>query len=186
MSHLPRLSRQALRPASEPPIFHACLEPHRSLADLGFVRLAAALTAIGTLLSAALIAIGFWPAALFSACNLAFLIIALRACQLERHRMEQVLIDHRGITVRRLDRHARVIAEEALPLYGLTLDHALDPDFGMQSLTFTLRGQRVEVARDLCPAGRADLARAMLDAMQKAGCPPRRRVTQSLPLLAEG
>lgn len=169
----------------DPPIFHAHLTPHRSLSGEGFAVLAIVLVGFALAGSLLLVANGFWPAALFVLGNLGFLLAALHLNRAERRRVEQVIVDRAGLAVRRFDRKQRLVSEERLPLYGLTLHHDHDPDFGLQGLKARVRQQHVELARDLHPSDRAEFAEALVEAMRLAGCAPRERVSLRPALVQE-
>lgn len=185
MSLVPGVASPNSTPFAHPPIFHAHLKPHRSLSAQGFAVLAVVLVAFALAGSILLLANGFWPAALFVLGNLGFLLVALQLNRAERRRVEQVVVDREGLTVRRFDTRARLVSEERLPLYGLTFHHDHDPDFGLQGLMARVRQQHVALGRDLHPMDRAEFAQALMDAMRLAGCAPREHVARRPALVQE-
>jgi uncharacterized membrane protein len=160
---------------AEPPIFSAHLRPHRSVSPSTTRRLILTMAAICIVTSALLIWAGFWPAIPFLMFNVIALAVALHFCCRNRRSAEFILVDRSGVWIRRLDRHQRVVADHRIPLFGLTLERDTDVDFGLRELRLSLRGQAVEIARDLAPCQRAEFADAFERAMRVAGCTVWRR-----------
>lgn len=166
-------------PARQHPHFYARITPNKSLTGLQTLVLIAAITSISVALQAALIIIGAWPCAIFLAFDTLFAVGAIIVCQSRMQRHEDVVIADAGVEIRRCDRGVHSLAARE-PLFGLTIEMAQDPDFGIVSLHLRNRHGRVEIARDLSPHERADFLAAFLSAAANAGHRPGVHVTHLL------
>lgn len=180
----PRADRRGLRsdiqpeepdgPEPEHPIFETRLRPHRSLSARAFPTLTAVFLVLTFLLIVLSIVRGGWPIIPFLLGNLVLLVSALHVNHRGRLRSEHVLVDRWGVSITGRDHRQRPIYRHHLPLYGLTIERDVDPDYGLRRVRLSLRGRGVEVARDVAPDQRAAFADAFEQALREARCPPRR------------
>lgn len=159
--------------------FHARITPNKSLTGLQTLVLISAITSFSVALQIALIVWSAWPCAIFLAFDTLFAIGAIIVCQSRMQRYEDVVIADSSVEIRRCDRgvHSLTACE---PLFGLSVETAEDPDFGMMSVHLRNRHHRVEIARDLSPHERGDFLAAFLSAAAKAGHRPGVHVTHLL------
>lgn len=182
MSHVPLLGRPLPKAL---PVFHVYLQPNQSLSSQGFAILSITITALAVGLSAFLLMTGLWVGAIFLTFNLAFLLLAFVLARRDRQRAEEVIVEDGHLTVRHYNFRGEPVSSEQMPIYGLTLHRDHDPDYGLLSLQARLRQKRIEIARDLSPAERQDVAVALGDALRRTGCAPRTSTKTALPLHQE-
>jgi uncharacterized membrane protein len=166
MSHIPLVGRPLPK---APPLFHVYLQPNASLCARGFGILSVVITAIAAGLSALLLGTGLWLGAVFLVFNCGFLILALAMARRDRQRGEELVVEDGHLTIRHFNFRNEPVATQRLPLYGLVLHREMDPDYGLLSLHAGLRQHRVEIARDLSPKERHDVAEALAAALAGNG-----------------
>lgn len=166
MSHIPLVGRPLPK---TPPLFHAYLEPNKSLGSRGFHILAVAITAVAAGLSALLLGIGLWLGAVFLIFNCGFLILALAMARRDRQRGEELVVEDGHLTIRHFNHRNELFATERLPLFGLVLHRDVDPDYGLLNLHAGVRQRRVEIARDLSPKERQAVAEALASVLAANG-----------------
>jgi len=145
------------------------LRYHRALSGRGATIFVLCLAALTISVSAGLLWIGLWPIMPFVVGDATFLGIAMKVCVADRAASEHINVDRHGGCIATFDRRPRKVKEDHFPLYGLTLERVIDPDFGLESLYLSLRGRGVEVARGLAPQQRAEFADRFEAALGAAG-----------------
>ena len=111
---------------------------------------------------------GHWPVAVFAAVAVAALGLGFACARRSLRRVERIFLseDHVVIERRSLSGHQ---GELRIPLLGLHLERAFDPDYGLRALVLRHRDRRTEIARDLSPAERVRFEAAFVEAVHAAG-----------------
>lgn len=161
-------------PSAEAAIYHAELRQSGSLSTGVSRVIIYAAPAVALLASAGLLSLGLWPVALYLTLASCCVSLAFRLSQRRQKRVEHVLIDRSGVTIS-VGQASSVRVIGRFPLYGLTLERDIDPDFGLRAFRLSLRGRAVEVARDLAPSEKSLFADRLEAALTEANCPPWRR-----------
>ncbi len=160
-------------------IFEARLRQQGSLHRRHSAAIAVTFAAATAAAALALLRGGLWPVAVYLVVSALGLSLALRRCRQSQTSVEHVRVDRGGVTVTR-DRARRPLLIGRLPLYGLTVERDIDPDFGLRACRLSVRGRSIEVARDLAPCQRSAFADGFEAALTAAHCRPLRR-SRNLP-----
>ncbi len=159
-------------------VFNAVITPHHALDGRAFTLTLCAVFAVAVTFQLCFAAAGLWVAGVFMLGNGLFLIAALIACRRDRNRAERVLVADGGVSVERFDGRRQITHHGTFPLFGLSVEHVVDPDYGCQAIRLRHRAAALEIARDLAPAERASFLSALLGAIHaQGGRPNLRRIT---------
>ncbi len=140
-------------------VFAAVIRPHRSLGPRGF-RITMALCALVAAVAAVrFVALGFWPVGGFLALDLVALFVALKVSDRRGRAFEEILLTPFELLLRHVT-HRGVAREWRFNPLWTRLHREADADYGLMRLAVQSRGQRIEVARELSPHEREDLADA--------------------------
>lgn len=155
-----------------PAPFNVRITPHNSLPADRLQLVIAAIVAIALLLSAALIAAGAWPGAIFIAFDTLFLVIALLNMRSRMQRHEDVVLDGALLKIERSDR-GECSLRRSFVCYGIRIVRNEDPEFGLRALHLSDGRSGLEIARDLSPPERESFCEALVAALKDAGFAPR-------------
>jgi uncharacterized membrane protein len=174
-------------PPRTPLLFDARLTPHRSLSRFGFLILMIAVGTVSFIAGLAFFLAGAWPVVGFLGLDVALVYIAFRvtyrrarAYETLRLTRDNLLVEH--VTHRGQKRTWRfqpywlqVFMDE--PASGPEIGPETGPKTSGGRLLLRSHGRSLEIAGFLAPAERADLARALREALARARaactpCPP--------------
>lgn len=166
--------------AQQPDGAHFVIRPNQSLSQSGARLLVLSIAFFAGVISLLTLMKGLWPVSAFVSIDAAGAILAMSLFRIaQRHRMEEILIGENTITVR-CQGFRCPKSEETWPCYGMSIIAHHDPDYGMRRLELRLRGNRLEIARDLSPPERETFAGALTHELRKFNIPLKREVPQSL------
>lgn len=146
------------------------MSPRGSLSRRTAQRIMATVLLVTSAMAIGLVRSGLWPVAPFLIGTALLLCFALHAKRPERHGHQHIRVDGNGVTIT-TGRARRPLVIRRLPLYGLTLERDIDPDFGLRAVRLSLRGNAIEIAGELAPCERAAFADSLETALAGAHCP---------------
>lgn len=138
-------------------VFAAVIRPHRSLGPRGLRITMAVCAAVATVTAIRFVALGFWPVGGFLALDVVALFVALRISDRRGRAFEEILLTPVELSLRRVTHRGEAREWRFNPLWT-RLHREADEDYGLMRLAVQSRGQRIEVARELSPHEREDLA----------------------------
>jgi uncharacterized membrane protein len=153
------------------------LEPSDSLGDRGFFVFTTTALSLVMAIDLALVV------PLFFALDGLCLVAAGLLCRRARRRSERIIVSGGTVRISRFRGH-RLIDQQRLPVFGLSIEREDDPDYGCQRVSLILRGKRYDVAADLAPRERENFVDHLIQALEAAGGKPRVHRIKRLPLLA--
>ena len=159
-------SADPANPDARAATFDAEITPHDSLGRDGFALLVKIVLVSTIFLEGLLIAKAAWVVGVFLAFDVGGLLLAFQVLRSRKAQERIVITDGLVIVTQSRDGHT---TRRALRVFGLALERNDDPDYGCQSLTLRLRGERVEIARDLSPAEREAFCGCLERALREAG-----------------
>lgn len=139
------------------PVFAAIIRPHRSLGPQGFRILMTLCGAVAAVTAIRFVAMGFWPVGGFLGLDLAALYLAFRISYRRGRSFEEVLLTRFELLLRKVT-HRGVAREWRLNPLWTRLQREADDEFGLQRLTLVSRGEHIDIARELSPGEREELA----------------------------
>jgi uncharacterized membrane protein len=153
-------------------LFAASIRAHRSLGREG-ARLVITLVAVAGVISSIPFAIaGAWPVAGYFGLDVLLLYIAFRVNDRRAEECEEVRLTYVELLLRRVG-GPRPPAEWRFNPAWVRLERSEDAEFGLQRLAIVSRDARVDVARPLSPAERAEFAQAFEAGLVEAKRGPR-------------
>ncbi len=150
--------------AIERPVFSATIRPHCSLSRLGFRVVMVACGGVALVTGIAFLQMGMWPVTGFFGLDIAALWLALTLNARRGRSFEQVVISQIEVLVARVSHRGERAEWRFNPLWT-RLHKVEDEEFGLLSLSFVSRGQRVLVARDASPTERQAVADGLTRAL---------------------
>lgn len=146
--------------SADVPLFSAVIQPHRSLGPEGF-RVVMTLCCLAMVVgSIPFLVMGFWPVGGFFGLDFLALYVAFRVNYGRGRSFEEVVVTRLEVLFRQVSHRGRRAEWRFNPLWT-RLDRVEDAEFGLQSLAFVSRGERVVIARELSPHERESLAEAL-------------------------
>jgi uncharacterized membrane protein len=153
-----------------PPIFHATLEPHRSLSPTGFVILMSVIAAVAFAAGLAFALLGAWPVFGFLGLDVLLIYLAFKANYRSGRMHETLLLTEETLTVERVGPGRRRQSWSFQPYWvRVEMD---DPPEHRSQITLASHGRRLVIGAFLAPEERADFARALRDALDRLKHPP--------------
>jgi uncharacterized membrane protein len=147
-------------PALDTPVFVAEIRPHRSLGPQGFRVLMTLLCAGSIIMSLPFVFLRFWPVVGLFGLDFIGLYIAFRVSYRQGMAFEILELTPVRLLLRKVDPRGVGREWRFNPLWT-RLNQEIDPDFGMQRLSVSSRGEEVVIARDLSPGERECFAEAL-------------------------
>ncbi|BBE74461.1 DUF2244 domain-containing protein [Oharaeibacter diazotrophicus] len=175
---------RAPEPPLAQPLLDALITPHRSLDGRAFLLFAAAVVVVATVVALAFATSRHWPVAVFVAGDAIFLIAAVGGHRARRVGWERVVVERGRVVLASGDGRGREAPARSLPVFGLRVEHVVDPDYGSRALALVLRGERIVLAHALSPAERSAFCDALVAALAAAGGPTACREIRPAALLA--
>lgn len=161
---------RAMNPGSAP-IFHATLEPHRSLSPKGFVVLMAAIVAVAFGAGLAFALMGAWPVLGFFGLDVLLIYVAFKASYRSGRMHETLRLTESALVVERVGPGRRHQSWRFQP-YWLRVEMD-DPPEHRSQLVLASHGRRLAVGAFLAPEERLELALALRAALERLRSPPR-------------
>jgi uncharacterized membrane protein len=154
--------------------FDVKITPRDPLGRDGVILLAKYVVVAAIILFGLFIARAYWLAVAAVAFDACFLLWVYRLVH-NRDVHERILVSDGAVVV--IQRREGRTARRELRVFGLSLERLDDAKRGCLSLALTLRGERIEIARDLTPGERESFCALLEPALQNAGakCPVVRR-----------
>ena len=152
------------------PIFHAVLEPHRSLSPRGFVVLMAAIAAVAFGAGLAFALMGAWPVLGFFGLDVLLIYVAFKASYRSGQMHETLRLTESALTVERVGPGRRRRSWRFQP-YWLRVEMD-DPPRHESQLVLTSHGRRLPIGAFLAPEERLELAHALVAALGRLKSPP--------------
>lgn len=149
------------------PILHVRLTAHRSLDARGRARLLAFFALVSGAVGALFYAMGAWPVAGFFGLDVALLWWALRRSAHSANAYEEVKVTPVELSLAQIGDDGRRRDWSFNPCWS-RLDRRADEEFGLLHLVVAHRGQRIEIARVLGPAEKAEFADVLVGALAQA------------------
>jgi uncharacterized membrane protein len=154
---------------SGPVIFQALLHPHRSLSPRGFYILMGAIAAVSFTVGGIFFAAGAWPVFGFYGLDVLLVYLFMRANYKSALVYERVRLTEDKLTVERGDYRGLQATYSFQPYWlRLTMD---DPPEHHSQIVLTSHGRSLVVGSFLSPEERADFARALRRALDRARAP---------------
>jgi uncharacterized membrane protein len=152
-----------------PVIFQALLHPHRSLSPRGFYILMGAVAAISFTVGGLFFAAGAWPILGFYGLDVLLVYLFLRANYKSGMVYERVRLTEDQLTVERGDYRGAQATFRFQPYWlRITMD---DPPEHHSQVVLTSHGKSLVIGAFLSPEERADFARALNRALDRARTP---------------
>ena len=159
------------------PVFHAILEPHRSLSPRGFVILMAAIVAVAFAAGLAFALMGAWPVLGFFGLDVLLIYVAFKASYRSGRMHESLRLTESALVVERVGPGRRRRSWRFQP-YWLRVEMD-DPPRHESQLVLASHGRRLRIGAFLAPEERLELARALDAALARLrGPPPAARAAQ--------
>ncbi len=158
------------RESTDPALFDAVLEPHRSLSQSGFLTLMAAIITISFAAGIAFTFMGAWPVFAFFAIDAVLIYMAFKINYRGAREYETIRLTEEKLTVVRVNAGGRVQRWSFQP-YWLKVDLE-DPPRQDSKLMLTSHGKSLVIGSFLAPHERLDFARALESALYKLRQPP--------------
>ncbi len=146
------------------PVFSATIRPHQSLSRLGFRIVMTGCCLVSLTVSVWCWRMGFWPVAGFFGLDMLAIYAALKVSFRRGRSFEEVVISQIEVLVARVSHRGERAEWRFNPLWT-RLHKVEDEEYGLMSLSFVSRGQRVLVARDASPAERQTVADGLTRAL---------------------
>ena len=154
--------------------FDASITPNVSLSATGLALVFASVSLLGLAMSALLISMRAWPAALFTGVEIVALVLALRwSTRYLASQEERLVLTADSLTIESRKR-GEIFRKESFEPAWIRLERISCEDFGCQAVYVTLRGKRCQIGEALSPPERASLA----DALERAISRRTREITQ--------
>ncbi|MBL8589703.1 MAG: DUF2244 domain-containing protein [Methylobacteriaceae bacterium] len=153
-------------------LFAARLSPHRSLSPAGVRVLLILFAAVSAAVSVPFFLMGAWPVVGFFGLDVAALWLALKLNADAARAYEEIRLSALQLDLAQVSAHGLRREWRFAPLFT-RLERREDEEFGVLRLDVASRGQRVEIARCLGPAEKADFAHALGGALAEARRGPR-------------
>ncbi len=164
-------SHEALtREPTDPALFDAVLEPHRSLSQSGFLTLMAAVIVVSFAAGIAFSFMGAWPVFGFFGLDAVLIYIAFKINYRSARESETIRLTEEKLTVVRVNASGRVERWSFQP-YWLKVDIE-DSARNDGKLMLTSHGKSLVIGSFLAPHERLDFARALETALYKLRQPP--------------
>ena len=151
----------------EPTIFSAVITPHRSLGRVGFLILMAAFGVISFIAGMVFLMAGAWPVFGFFGLDVLLLYWAFRLNYRHAGAYEEVKVTPSALTVRKVSHHGRVREWVLNPLW-VKLDKVAHEEYGIERLFLIARGKQLIIASFLGPDEKANFAKELGAALNKA------------------
>ena len=152
--------------APEELFFDARLSPHRSLSARGFLVLMSALGAVGFLIGLGIFLAGAWPATGFLGLDVALVYLGFRLSYWHGRMYETLRLSRADLVVERVDYWGERHTWRFQPAWlQVLIDEPARHD---GALTLRSHGRSLTLGCFLSPAERADLARALRAALERA------------------
>ncbi len=158
------------RESTDPALFDAVLEPHRSLNRSGFLTLMAAVVAVSFAAGIAFTFMGAWPVFGFFGLDAVLIFIAFKINYRSARIYETIRLTEENLTVVRVNASGRVQRWSFQP-YWLKVDIE-DSARQDSKLMLTSHGKSLVIGSFLTPHERLDFARALETALYKLRQPP--------------
>jgi uncharacterized membrane protein len=152
--------------APEELFFDARLSPHRSLSPRGFLVLMCAFAAAGLLIALGFMSIGAWPVSGFLGLDVALVYLGFRLSYRHGRMYETLRLSRAHLLVERVEHWGERRSWRFQPAWLQVLIDA--PARREGALTLRSHGRSLAVGRFLSAAERADLARALRAALERA------------------
>lgn len=153
-------------------LFSARLSPHRSLTPAGVRLLLILFAAVSAAVSLPFLLMGAWPVVGFFGLDVLALWWALKLNADAARAYEEVRVTALELSLAQVSARGRR-AEWRFHPFWTRLERRADEEFGLMHLDLASRGARVEIARCLGPAEKADFADALSRALAEARRGPR-------------
>jgi uncharacterized membrane protein len=157
----------------EPTIFSAVITPHRSLSNLGFLVLMAAMGGVSFIAGMVFLLAGAWPVFGFFGLDVLLLYLAFRINYRAAAAYEEVTVTPSALTVRKVNPRGRVREWTLNPLW-VKLHQDIHAEFGVQRLFLVSRGRRLGIAGFLGAKEKESFAQALGAALGEARRGPTR------------
>lgn len=152
-----------------PVLFDALLTPHRSLSPRGFVVLMTVICGVSFVAGLAFFMLGAWPIPGFLGLDVLLIYLAFKVNYRRGRMYETLRLTHDDLTVERVDPRGRRRAWRFQPIWLQVLID--EPPHSDSPLVLRSHGRSLAVGSFLAPQERADLARALRDALTRARQP---------------
>jgi uncharacterized membrane protein len=156
------------------PIFEAVITPYRSLGQIGFVILMAAVGLSSFIAGMMFLLMGAWPVFGFFGLDVLLLYWAFRINYRRATAYEVVTVTPTELRVRKVSHHGRV-REWALNPLWVRLEKIVHEEYGIERLLLVSGGKQLPIGGFLGPDEKASFAKALGDALGAA----KRGVTQT-------
>jgi uncharacterized membrane protein len=153
------------RESTEPALFDAVLEPHRSLSQRGFLTLMAAIVVVSFAAGIAFTLMGAWPVFGFFGLDAALIYLAFKINYRSARMYETIRLTEDDLTVVRVNASGRIQRWSFQP-YWLKVDME-DPPQQDSKLMLSSHGKSLVIGSFLAPHERAEFARALERALYK-------------------
>jgi len=152
--------------ASDPIVFRAVLQPHRSLSPYGFRILMTGMAALSLIVGTIFYLSGAWPIVGFLGLDMLLIYGAFKANYRSGQLYETVELTRERLTVRRVDPRRRVRTWTFQPYWlRVSMD---DPPRHHSHVTLSSHGKSLVVGSFLAPEERLDFANALRTALRRA------------------
>jgi uncharacterized membrane protein len=151
------------------------ITPHRSLGQIGFVILMAAVGVISFVAGIVFWLMGAWPVFGFFGLDVLLLYWAFRINYRRAAAYEIVTVTPLELRVRKVS-HRGKVREWALNPLWVRLEQIVHEDYGIERLLLVSRGKQLPIGGSLGPNEKASFAKALADALGTA----KRGVTQTV------
>ncbi len=151
----------------EPTIFSAVITPHRSLGRTGFLLLMGFFGLISFIAGMVFLIVGAWPVFGFFGLDVLLLYWAFRLNYRHAGAYEEVKVTPSTLTVRKVSHHGREREWVLNPLWT-RLDKESHEEYGIERLFLVARGKELAIASFLGPDEKANFAKELGQALNKA------------------
>ena len=158
--------------AAEIVLFDVRLVPHRSLTPSHFRVLMGIIALAGTVSSLPFVILGAWPVAGFMGLDVLLIYLAFRTNFRAARAYEDISVTPLELMIAKVSAKGAKAEWRFHPAW-VRLDKIEHAEFGVQHVTLSSRGRRVEVAGFLGPDAKADLASGLTRALSEARRGPR-------------
>jgi uncharacterized membrane protein len=147
--------------------FDASIRPHISLSATGRAFVFASIALLGLAMSALLVSMRAWPAALFTGVEILALVLVLRWSSQHLASQEERLILTEESLIIESWRRGRIVQQERFEPNWIRLERVSCESFGCQAVYVSQRGRRCQIGGALSPPERDSLADALESAMSR-------------------
>jgi uncharacterized membrane protein len=151
----------------EPTIFAAVITPHRSLGRIGFLVLMMIFGLISFVAGMVFLIAGAWPVFGFFGLDVLLLYWAFRLNYRHAGAYEEVKVTPSMLILRKVSHHGRVRQWVLNPLW-VKLDRVVHEEYGLERLFLVTRGKHLAIASFLGPDEKANFAKELGAALNKA------------------